>query len=1003
MDTAVDPRQAMDALLNAFCEAFNSDPYLNDQLRNSRGWTDAEFGLCIGEGEFARRLLIESGQVSVVEGLPLTATSALLRFATAADLSAYLAADHDDVCRLILSGRVQLEGNQAIHGYVAYLMSLLETDQEQVASGSDTPPLTTEERDAPSESVCRPASDTRQHGLQKPDRDIRRNRLPAALPEGLGDPGVAWLVDRQLRSFTLDDFPRLARFKAEHHAAVPEICGELGSLLTDFHLENGFEIQPDGRPWDPNLRQASAFRYVMQHRAALIRDGDLLAGTMTPNPICGSVTHPATVGWSIWGELRTIATRALDPFDINEETIETLHRHVFPYWIDRHLHQRWIDQHDYPRSALISDRLFCFNLWGLVSLNPGCPGFETVLRRGLNGLREDIHVALSAPDRTEQQTNTLQAMLIALDGVSAYTANLAAVARAQAAALPDPQRRGELEQIVEGLARVPDEPARNLHEAVQAIWLMFIAVGLESTDDDIALGRLDQLLQSYFDADMRALEDELSRRRYLKRSIELVGCLFMRITSHRIGAATITCWQNSGAPATSTVVVGGVKPDGSDAVNDMTYLILKVAEMLSLNDPNMHARFMPGVNSDAYLQRLCEVNYITCGTPALHNDSAVITALSRQESWKIEHIRDWTPTGCVEPVLPGRHLACTGELDSNLMAPLTMALHNGYHPTARWQLGPETGNVKDFETFDEFFDAFRRQFEFIYAEGLTGAKQLLGVHQQFLPCPLFSSMLKGCIDTATDMSRGGALYNSSGASLIALADVVDSLMVIEKLVFEQGWITFESLTQAVATNFLGRESLLAEIARRVPRFGSAHPEAQMMAKRVTRMVADFLHDKDNGRGGNYLTGYRSNNNHTVYGMASGASPSGRRAGKPFTPGLTPHPKASSNILDNMLDVARLDPVTLDNNIAFNVRLAFSPHSSHDARVREIADLVRAYFAQGGMQIQFIMVDRDTLIDAMEHPELYPDLIVRVSGYTGYFVEMQHDLQLEIVARSEFAV
>lgn len=980
----------LNELLRSITDAFNSTPSLQAELKGTQGWINACIGIRTDDAGTPFYLLIHDGWMSIVCDQEPREPDTWLVFITEQDVADYLAAGNDEVCRMILSGRVRIEGNQAVYGYFNYLTSLI-TAEEDIAGFQ-----------------LQILEHRRQNRLQAdqaglPDRQIRKRRVTRRLNARAVDPGVRWLDDPYLSHLSLDHFPRLMRFKQERLSSLPEITAEQGRLLTDFHLEHGFEKKKDGSEWEPHLRSAEAFRYLMSNRQALIRENDLLAGTMTPNPVCGSVTQPYTIGWSIWGELKTIYDRELDPCLITPETAETLHRHVFPFWMKRHVHQVWLDRFDNPLPARIADRLFCLNLWGLVSLNPGCPGFEKVVRSGLSGITAEIDQELDTDvDADEEKRNTLTAMKISLEAVSIYAAQLASRAAAEAARQSDPQRKAELEEMSRMLTCVPDRPARTLAEAIQTIWIMFIAVGLESMDDDIAIGRLDQILQPYFHADMERLNSGKERRNYVAHAIELVGCLFMRITSHQIAAPTIASWQNSGAPPTSTIIVGGVTAEGKDAVNDMSYIVLKVAEMLSLNDPNMHARYMPGVNSRAYLERLCEVNYITCGTPGIHNDEAVIKALSQHPGWAIEDVRDWTPTGCVEPVLPGKHLACTGDIDSNLMAPFTMALNDGFHPVPNWALGPKTGSVECFDSFDDFYAAFQTQFEFIYEQALSGSRQLLEVHQHLLPSPLYSSLLEGCIHSGRGMTHGGARYNSSGASLIAFSDVIDSLMVIKKLVFDQRKVSFRELKSAIDVNFQDHCRLHA-LTTAVPKFGSGDPETLAIANRVTTMVAELLHHRDNGRGGPYLTGYRSNNNHTVYGRVSGASPSGRLAGTPFTPGLTPNPSASKNLLDNLLDVAQLNPLHLDNNIAFNVRLAFSEAHTDEENVCAVADLVDTYFNQGGMQIQFIMVDVDTLIDAMAHPELYPDVIVRVSGYTGYFVQMQRDLQLEIIGRSEFAV
>ena len=990
-DLIVDLNENLAANLDQVAKTFNLTPSLQSELKGTQGWINATIGFKTSNNKIQQAIIIKDGKIDLIRDSIPRDVDATLIFSTEKDLLAYQNASTDDICRMILASRIRVEGNQALYGYFTYLSTLLFGKEQIEAIHAQT--IKHQE-----ENLCL----ARNSDIS--GRQMRKNRMVGRLQGEKVDPGVHWLDEPYLAKYDLDDFPRLVKFKDDHLNALPEVTAEQGKLLTDYFLEHGYDTKKDGSLWDPNIRMASGFAYLMTHKKPMIRENDLLAGTITPNPICGTVTQPYTVGWSIWGELRTIHARELDPYNITNTTIETLHKHVFPFWTNRNIHQRWLDEFNNPLPAQINDRMFCLNLWSLVSLNPGSPGFEKVVKLGIKGIREEIENELTADQAIDQEKkNTLQAMKISLAAILTYTKNLSANIKKEAADETNPTRKNELEQIYEILLRVPENPATTLHEALQTIWLMFIGLGLESMDDDMALGRLDQILQPYFVADIKNKSSKEEKETYIKHVVELVGCLFMRVTSHRVAAPTIASWQNSGAPPVASTVVGGVTPEGKDAVNDMTYIILKVTEMLCLNDPDMDARYMRGVNSTTYLKRVCEVNYITCGTPAIHGDAAVIEAWSQNQGWEIEDIRDWVPCGCVEPVVSGKHLAATGDVDSNLMAPFTMALNNGYHPVAMWQVGPHTGEVTDFKNFAEFFRAFQQQFEFIYEQACTGSKQLLQIHQQLMPSPLYSILLEGCIKKGRGMTRGGAKYNSSGASLIALSDVVDSLMVIKKLVFEEKKFTFQELKEAIDHNFTGYSKIHVLVTTAAPKFGYGNQEAVDMANKVTRMIADFLRNKDNGRGGHYTTGYRTNNNHTVYGRVSGASPSGRLAGKPFTSGLTPSPLASKNILDNLLDVAKLDPLTLENSFTCNVRIAFTKNSTYEQNIDHITSVTKAYFEQGGMQVQYNMVDSDTLRDAMAHPEFYPDLICRVSGYTGYYTQMQRDLQLEILGRTEFEV
>jgi formate C-acetyltransferase len=436
----------------------------------------------------------------------------------------------------------------------------------------------------------------------------------------------------------------------------------------------------------------------------------------------------------------------------------------------------------------------------------------------------------------------------------------------------------------------------------------------------------------------------------------------------------------------------------------MTYIFLKVTEMLAIRDPNVNARYDRRTNSDTYLRRLCEVNLITSATPSMHGDGAVLRALE-PFGYPLEDRRDWSATGCVEPTISGKHMGHTGNIMMNMVAALEMALYNGRHPLMDWKVGPETGSTEDgaFATFEDFFTAFTTQFRFLI-EQVCGYNLLLGeAHALIRPTPLLSSLIDGTIASGRDVTRGGARYNTTGMACIGLSDVTDSLMAVKKLVFERKTVSFADLKRAIDSNFKSDPLLRARILKEVPTFGSGDKEALEMAGRVTKFTCETLKSKTNFRGGPYTAGFWSMSNHVAFGVLSGALPSGREAGKPFTPGLTPRPQASDNLLDNIRDVASLDPRNMPNNIAFNVRIVPSPADGHEKTVENILSYAKTYFELGGMQMQFNVVSSATLRDAMAHPENHRGLLVRISGYNAYFTTLNRDMQMELIERHEFRV
>lgn len=984
--------EQVSGFLDFVAQEFNTKPELQEEFKSTQGWINARIGLKSDDGLLEQAIIIQDGVIRVADRIPNAANLTII-FTKGTDVVEQLQASPDEAYMMILNGRVRTEGNTSYMGFWDYLVNLLLAEDQQKAVDAQI-----EEHHQANLHLAEKVST---HG-----RMDRKQRKDIRLKGRRVDPGVKHLDDPYLSKYSLDDFPRLAQFRETRLKSRPEVCAEYGKLLTDFFVKHGYEKKANGQPWEPNMRCAKSFKYIMEHRKPIIRENDLIAGSYTSNPVYGMVAQPNILGAPyFWGELRSCQNRELEPYIITEETIQTLHKHVYPYWKDRNMLQWWREEFESPLGLKIHDRYFSLELYKTIDNGVHSPGYEKVLKDGLKALKAQIDEELQrSTNADEEKKSTLAAMNIGLDGVVAYIRNLAKLASEQAKVETNPVRKAELKHIYSTLRHIQEHPAHTLDEAVQALIIMHYAVGLETIDDGPSLGRLDQILQPYFEKDMAKLISSNDREMYIKHALELIGCLFLRINSHWPLTPSLGTWLNSGSPFNTTIVVGGVTRQGEDAVNDMSYIILKVTEMLTMNDPNMHARYNWMKNSRTFLERVCEVNYITGATPAIHGDETMIAALTHNNI-AVADARDWTPTGCVEPSIPGKQLACTSSGLVSLAAPLEMALNNGIHPLMQWDLGPKTGRIEDdvFKTFEDFYLAFKKQCEFLFEQLVISDNQLEKLCTAHYPQTLMSILYDGCVEKGRNVNRGGTKYNSTGITFVGLSDVVDSLMVIKKLVFDEKRITLTELKKALDNNYGGFEKIHAMVKNTVPRFGSRNQDAVTMANRVTKMTNDFFRSRTDGRGGHYTTGWWTMNNHTVYGRVTGALPSGRLKGTPFTPGLTPSPDASHNLLDNLLDVAELDPRTLDNNIAFNVRIVPSPKDSHEETVKRMADYMETYFKKGGMQVQFNVIDTDTLKDAMAHPEYYHDLMVRISGYCGYFTKLQRDLQLEIIRRSEYGL
>lgn len=973
-------------LLRTLAFNFNHRPALNRYLKSDQGWINFTVGIRTQSRSVEAAVRFQNGRVRVMPAIPPDCDVQMI-FRSDRAVRKLLGATPTEQIFMLMKSDLRSLGNVSyLNLFSFYLSLLLQNIQRKMMR---------KEHEAKARQGLSQAPEV-DPGLS----DALKQRTTTRMRAGHIDAGVKYLSDPYLADVDLEAFPRIQAFLETHFTTKAEVCPERPKLLTEWCKANGFETDRQGRPWAPELRQAHAFKHLMENRRPIIRENDLIAGTTTTKEI-GVVVYPDSHGTMIWSELLTVPHRTLNPYDISPQTLKILHHEIFPYWARRNFREWVRDTYGNPLCQAIDERYAVYFVWKQAALSHTIPDFPKVLGLGLQGIIEQIHSQPAPASADAPESVTRQAMILCLEGVMAYAGSLSRQAAADAQKEKDPRRKAELEQLARICARVPAGPAHTLDEAVNAIWITWVGLHMENTNAGLSLGRLDQWLQPYFEADMARLATEAERRRYIGHAIELVACFFMRCTDHLPLTPDLANWYFGGSSSDQAITLGGITPQGEDAVNDMTYIFLKVTEMLSIRDPNVNARFHPEKNSTAYLKRLCEVNLITAATPSLHNDQAVMTSLE-EFNYAPEDLRNWSATGCVEPTLSGRHIGHTNFQMMNMVAALEMAMNNGRHPLMDWKLGPDTGCIEDgdFKTFDDFFAAFTQQFAFLIDHAIAYNEMLGRAHQQIRPTPLLSACIEDCIARGKDVTHGGARYNSSGAACIGLADVTDSLLAIKHLVFDRRKTSFQDLKRAVDTNFENDPVLLAMVMHKVPLFGSGNDEAVAMANRITGFAHDYYGCHTNYRGGKYTVGFWSMSNHVIYGTLSGALPSGKRAGQPFTPGLTPEAHASSSLLDNIHDVANLNPRHMNNNIAFNVKVVPGGQDTREAVIDRMVAYVKTYFDLGGMQMQLNVVTSDTLRDAMAHPENYRNLLVRISGYNAYFVTLNRDMQLELIARAE---
>lgn len=793
--------------------------------------------------------------------------------------------------------------------------------------------------------------------------------------------------DPSFPQMTLASFPRLQRLRQQSLASRAEVCIERARWVTRSLRASGAQS-----PCPPMAtRYSRAVQEFLRQKAPLFPDDNLLAGTTTSKPF-GAPVYPELTGLTIWPELDTMSHRTKNPQKITPEDAAELNLQIFPYWLGESILEATRTREKNPPEMQLFEKIVFFLAGKAGALSHTVPCYRVALENGVGWLIAEARQRGDAATAPEQKV-FYESMATSLGGIVAYAANLSRRAGELAARETSPERRQNLEAMAAVCAQVPYGPARTFREAVNSLWLLQVAIHAENINMAISPGRLDQILYPWYCRDLAA--GTLS----VEDAVELVGCLWLKLNDNTNLVPETAEELFGGAGTVPAVTLGGVTPDGRDGVNDLTYIMLKATELLKTRDPSVNARYHPEVNSTAYLRRVADVIRTTRSVPALYNDLSAIASLVNQ-GVSPEHARDYAIIGCVELSASGRSYDASSSIMLNLVAALELALYNGKRPvTGEAQIGPRTGEPESFKSYADFEAAFRGQLAWLISQAVRLNESLGRTHQEKLPTPLLSALFEGPMDKGVDLICGGALYNASGATHIGFADTVDSLGAIEQTVFQEQRFTLPEVIAGMKSNFTGEyRAMGAWLAGKAPKYGTDDPLATKNAQRLVSFLYDTYQGYVNYRGGRYRPAYWTMTNHAGQGKLAGALPSGRGAGTVFASGITPVSQAAGSLPECLAAVGGLDPCHLPGGEAFNMKMV--PVASAEDFDRFVAYL-GTYFSFGGLHIQFNLMDYALLRDAKAHPDNYPDLLVRVSGYSAYFRDLSDAMKDEIITRTAY--
>jgi len=622
---------------------------------------------------------------------------------------------------------------------------------------------------------------------------------------------------------------------------------------------------------------------------------------------------------------------------------------------------------------------------------------DKLYRKGLLGLLHDIDVALEAldfgrdPDALARQEE-LRAMAICARAVIGLAGRYAAEARAQAEIEPDAARRDELLKIAQVCDWVPAHPPRTFHEVLQSYWFIHLGVTLELNPwDSFSPGKLDQHLLPFYQEGLA--DGSLSR----ERAEELLQCLWIKFNSQpappKVG---VTAAESGTYTDFAQINLGGVRPDGSDGVNEVTYLLLDVVEEMRLLQPSASIHVSKR-NPDAFVKRAGRIIRTGFGQPSVFNNDIVVQELLRQGK-SLEDARQGGTSGCVETGAFGKENYClTGYF--NLPKVLELTLHDGLDPRTGQQLGPHTGKPEDMSSYADLWAAFEHQLRFWIDVKVRGNQVIERLFAAHMPAPFLSLLIDDCIARGRDYHDGGARYNTSYIQGVGLGTMTDALAAIKSQVYDEQAVTLAELVASLDADFAGSERLRQRLVNRAPKYGNDDAYADAVMRDVFEAYYAAVDGRPNTRGGTYRINLLPTTVHIYFGSVTGATPDGRRAWTPLSEGISPVQGADRRGPTAVIrSAARMDHVRTGGTL-LNQKLAPELLATEDG-LDNLVHLVRSYFGLDGHHIQFNVVDAATLRDAQAHPEQHRDLIVRVAGYSDYFCDLGRALQDEIIARTE---
>jgi pyruvate formate-lyase/glycerol dehydratase family glycyl radical enzyme len=780
---------------------------------------------------------------------------------------------------------------------------------------------------------------------------------------------------------------RVIKLREQSLNAVEKISAERAMLVTEFYKSD------EARELSAPVKRAKAFKYLMKNKKICINDGELIVGERGPGPK-ETPTYPE-ISLHSMKDLEILDSREKVFFRVDEKVKSIYEKEIIPFWQGKSNRDRII-------SLMTPEWLDAYNAGIFTEFQEQRAPGHTVLgykmfKTGFLKLKEEIKESVSLLDffndpHASEKLEELKAMEIAADAIIMYANRHADELERLASDENNKARKDELLKMAAVCRKVPANAPDTVHEMLQHYWFIHLGVITELNPwDSFNPGRLDQHL---FPVYRKEMEEGTITEDYL---YELLGCFWVKFNNHpsppKMG---VTASESNTYTDFCLINLGGVKPDGSDAVNEMSYILLDVIKEMRILQPSSMVQ-ISRKSPDRFIHKALDIIKTGFGQPSCFNTEAIIQELLRQGK-SIVDARNGGASGCVESGAFGTEAYwLTGYF--NLPKVFEVTLNNGFDRRTNKQVGLQTGYAHEYKSFDDLLNAFRLQVKYFADIKIRGNNVIERTFAGWLPVPFLSLLVEDCILNGKDYNCGGARYNTSYIQGVGLGSISDILTSVRFNIYDNKKFSWEEMLKALEADFKGYEHIQYEMIYNTPKYGNDDDYADQQAVTVFDIFYDAVNGRPNSRGGIHRINMLPTTSHVYFGSVTGATPDGRKAYLPLSEGISPFQGVDHNGPTSVIKSAsKIDHLRTGGTL---LNQKFSPSFFEDEDSYDnLTSLIRSYFSLDGHHIQFNVIDAETLKDAQKHPERYRDLIVRVAGYSDYFNDLGEDLQNEIIARTE---